>query len=144
MEHSKKFVVRSRAVIVYKEELLVVNIKGTDFYALPGGHVEWEEDIQESLVREIEEELGVTPQVGRLLFVNNFIEDGDKQSIEFFFEILNSEDYLDVENLGGTHKHELSSICWAKKDEDKNILPKQIQEFLQEGELLSDVVRFVK
>lgn len=141
---NKKFIIRNRAVIVHNNELLVVkHSHGNDFYALPGGHMEWAENIHDALKREIVEEFGIEPQIGRLLYINNFVEGDIKQSIEFFFEVTNSKDYLDTENLGGTHKHELAEICWINKDTEKCLLPEQLQKYLKNENLLSDIVRFL-
>ncbi len=143
-DSTKKFIVRTRGVIVHDGKILVVkHSHDHSFYALPGGHLEWEEDVKNSLEREIIEELGVTPEIGRLLFVNNFIEEGIKQSIEFFFEIKNSADYLDVGKLKGTHSHELAEICWVSKEDKKNILPQKFQEYFEDGNLMPDKVKFL-
>lgn len=143
-ELNKKIVVRSRGIIIHDGNLLVVKHSvNTDFYALPGGHLEWGEKVQDSIKREITEELGVKPQIGRLLYVNNFIDTDQTQSVEFFFEIVNSADYLDVENLGGTHKHEIVEICWIKKNDTRKVLPSKIQKDLNDGTILSDIVRFL-
>ena len=74
MSQDKKIVVRARAVILHEDKLLVVKHSPEDtFVALPGGHLEWKEDIKGCLKREMLEELGVAPEIGRLLYINNFI-----------------------------------------------------------------------
>lgn len=120
-----------------------MKMRGNDFYALPGGKLEFGETIHECIEREIIEELGVRPQIGRLLFTNNFVEKEENQLIEFFFEVLNGADYLDEKNLSGTHSFEFNDICWAKANDEIIILPKPIQEHLNSGTLLSDVTRFL-
>jgi len=139
---NNQFKIRTRAIIFHEDKLLVVKNNNSDFYALPGGHLEFSENIQESLKREIFEELGVEAEIGRLLYVNNFIE-GDKQSIEFFFKVINSEDFLNIDKLKGTHSFELVDIAWLHKDTDKKILPEQIKIDFQNETLLSDNVKFL-
>ena len=144
MEINKKIVIRTRGIIVHNGNLLVVKHSvNTDLYALPGGHLEWGEKIKDSIKREIIEELGVEPQIGRLLYVNNFTDINQTQSVEFFFEIINSADYLDINNLNGTHGHELVEICWIGKNDSKIIKPEQVQSDLNNGKILSDVVKFL-
>ncbi|MCX6757962.1 MAG: NUDIX domain-containing protein [Candidatus Nomurabacteria bacterium] len=134
----KKFAVRCRAVIVHEGKLLVVKHNhGLDFYALPGGHMEWGENIEDAMKREIFEEFGIEPQIGRLLYIHNFIEKETKQSIEFFFEITNSRDYLDIKKLKGTHSHELSEIRWINLHDDIKLLPPQILSNFKSNSLLS-------
>ena len=90
----KKFIIRCRAIIIHEGKLLVVkHTPESAFYALPGGHLEWGEDIKECMSRELEEELGVRGEIGRLFYVNTFIDEG-VQSVEFFFEIKNAKDYV--------------------------------------------------
>jgi ADP-ribose pyrophosphatase YjhB (NUDIX family) len=45
----------------------VCHTKGSSNTYLPGGHVEFKEGAEDALVREIDEELGVTARVGRFL-----------------------------------------------------------------------------
>jgi ADP-ribose pyrophosphatase YjhB (NUDIX family) len=110
--------------------------------ALPGGHLEWGENIKECLEREIVEELGVKPEIGRLLYVNNFVED-DTQSIEFFFEVINSDKYINLENLERTHAHELTEIYWVKPADDMKILPQKFNEDFKLGKIISNEVRYI-
>ena len=105
---------------------------GAGFAALPGGHLEKGEDVKECLKREIVEELGIEPEIGRLLYINIFA-DGDNQPMEFFFEVTNVGDYLDTKALTGTHSHELSEITWVSPAED-----------FRAGNVLSSEVRYVK
>ncbi len=136
-------IIRCRGIIVHEGKLLVVkHSQKADYYALPGGHLDWGENVRDCMKREIIEELGITPNVGRLLYVRNFIDKNDKQSIEFFFEITNSKDYLIIENLGGTHKHELAEIYWLKKNDTKGLKPKEVQIDFNNNVILSDTIRF--
>jgi 8-oxo-dGTP diphosphatase len=141
--NDKKFVVRCRAIILHEGKLLVVRHVGADYVALPGGHLEWGEGIKECLSREIVEELGVIPEIGKLLYVNTFIDRNDVQPVGLFFEVKNGRDYLNSEMLDRTHAHELEEIIWASPTDDLNLLPKQLAKDFREGKLLSDEVRFI-
>lgn len=143
MPSSKNFIIRIRAIIVHDGKLLVIRNAANDFYCLPGGKLELGETIHEGLKREITEELGISPQIGRLLFTNNYIENNGNQSIEFIFEVTNTEDYLDEKKLKGTHSFEFNDIYWMGKNDDKTFLPKPIQDCLNDGTLLSDEIRFL-
>ena len=143
-EENKEFAIRVRAVIYHENKLLVVkHLKELDFYALPGGKLEYGEKIQDCLKREIFEELGIQPQVSRLLYINNFIDTNNKQSIEFFFEVTNAEDYLDIEKLKGSHSFELYEIKWIDAKDECKILPKLVETDLKQNTILSDTVKFI-
>jgi len=144
MQNNKEFVVRVRGIIIHEGKLLGVKLShDTSFCALPGGHLEWKEDIKECLSREMVEELGVTPDIGRLLYINNFMDGDIRQSVEFFFEITNSQDYLNIEHLEKTHAHEIAEVCWVKPSDEIRLLPNKLWEDFKKGEILSDVARFI-
>lgn len=130
---------------MYEGKMLVVkHSEEFEFYALPGGHLEWGEDIKTSLEREIIEELGVKPQIGKLLYVNNFIDADGTQSVEFFFEVLNGSEYLNIDHLERTHAEEILDIKWLEVGSSIKILPEPIQEYFNKGEILNHEVVFIK
>ncbi len=143
MRHTYK--VRSRAVIVNEEKLLVVKHRPeSDYYALPGGHLDPGEDPKECVEREIFEELGIQPVIGRLLYVYTFTDKDGVQSIEFFFEVLNGAEYQSVAGGSGTHAHEIAEVRWVGKDEEITLLPPEFLREFREGKVFSDTVRFMK
>ncbi len=144
-EDKREFTVRCRAIILHQDKLLVVKHAGiADYYALPGGHLEWGEDMKIGLKREIVEELGVEPQVGRLLYVHNFIDGTKYHSIEFFFEIANAAEYVDCHLLQRSHAHEIDEMCWVGREENVTLLPKQLADDFQKGDLISDKTRYIR
>ncbi len=138
-----KIIIRVRGIILQNNKFLLVNLPGNDYYCLPGGKLEHGEDIKDCLERELVEELGVKPQVGRLLYVNNFIDKENNQNIDFMFEVLNGGDYLDLNNKERTHAFEISEIIWVEKGQDIKVLPIPMKTDFDKGELLSDQVRFI-
>lgn len=144
MNNEEKIIIRTRGIILHNNELLVVkHAPEYTFYALPGGHLEYGENLHECTSRELIEELGVKPEIGRLLYVNNFIDDDGTQSVEFFFEIINSSEYRNIDGLERTHAHEIVEMIWLKQNEDLNLLPKKVLEDFKSGNIISDQVRFV-
>jgi len=141
----EKFIIRCRAVIFNEGKLLVVkHSKDFDYYALPGGHLEFGEDVKECLIREITEELGIKPGIGRLLYINTFIDKNNTQPMEFFFEVINGKDYLDTEKFKRSHAHELVEIYWASPDDNIKILPQKFAEDFKEEKINFDKIRYIK
>ncbi|TSC69467.1 MAG: DNA mismatch repair protein MutT [Parcubacteria group bacterium Gr01-1014_56] len=144
MNAHEKFIIRCRGVILNDGKLLVVkHTREADYYALPGGHLNSGEDVKECLRREILEELGIEPKIGKLLYINTFIDKGNVQPVEFFFEVINAKEYIDFEKLTRSHAHELFDICWADITDTIRILPQKIAEDFKNGEILSNEVRYI-
>ena len=145
MEKEKKIVIHVRAIILNDGKLLAVrHPHDTSFAALPGGHLEWGEDVKGCLSREIIEELGVKPDIGRLLYINNYTQTDNKQHIEFFFEVKNGNDYLDTEKLARSHAHEIAEMVWISPTDNVKILPKLFAEDFKAEKVISDEVRYIK
>lgn len=140
----KNILVKVRGVIISDNKLLIVKHKQSQFMALPGGHLEYGEDVLTCLKRELVEELGVMPEIGRLLYINTFIENkNNTEYIEFFFEIKNGNDYLNIEGLERTHAHELAKIIWISPSDNINILPKQFDEDFKNNKIFEGEVKFI-
>lgn len=145
MENDKKILIHVRAIILHEGKLLVVrHTYDTSFAALPGGHLEWGEDIKGCLSREMIEELGVKLEIGRLLYINNFTQTDGKQHIEFFFEVKNRMDYLNTEKLARSHAREITEIVWVSPADNIRILPKSFGDDFKVGKVISDEVRYIK
>lgn len=129
------FKVRVRGVITHRGRLLVVRHgPERNYYALPGGHLELGEDIKNCLKREVKEELGVVPKIGKLLYVHNFSQGGE-QTIEFFFHILNGADFLKVDLSKSSHGSEIYELRWVSKTDRVRILPTPIFSDFKKGQL---------
>jgi 8-oxo-dGTP diphosphatase len=74
-----------------------------DFWCTPGGGLDVGELLEDGLRREMIEETGIDPKVGRLLFMQQFTEDGKKEQMEFFFLIENPEDYETIDLTATSH-----------------------------------------
>ena len=145
MSNHKNIFVRCRAIILHEGKLLVIKHREElDYYAFPGGHLEQGESVKECIVREVIEELGVKPEIGRLLYIQDFENSKGEHSTEFFFEVLNGKDYIGCEQNVRSHAHEICEITWLDKSTEARILPEAIGNSFKKGEILSNELRFVK
>lgn len=101
-----------RGIVLHEGKLLCVRLKkyqgslreqsADDYWCLPGGGLDEGEALIDGVKREMIEETGITPEVGNLLYVQQFTY-GEKDYLEFFFHITNSRDYLDIDLSKSTH-----------------------------------------
>lgn len=76
---SEKFNYRVCAVIVSDGKLLAMHDERSPYYYLPGGRVKMGETAEQAILREVREELAITPAIVRPLWLNQafFTEDVD-------------------------------------------------------------------
>ncbi len=139
---NKKIIIVCRAVIVDGGKMLLVENSKNNFYCPSGGKMEFGEDPRQTLEREIIEEIGVKPEIGKLLYINTF-NDGEAQATEFFYEVLNNADYKNIENLKGTHSFELSKIAWLDRSSEEKIFPKGMWQDFKENNLPKDKEKYI-
>ncbi len=88
-EQGTRFTFRVAGIVTDNGRVLFQYADGAEpFWYLPGGRAELNETAEETLQREIREELGMVAQVGRLLYIveNLFTnEDGTHHEIGFYF-----------------------------------------------------------
>lgn len=103
-----RFNFRSAAVIIHDDHLLIHQVVGDDFWALPGGRVEFLEASRQTIEREMLEELGMRCEVTQHLWhVESFYEFDSKHYHEmsnYFLvrlidppEIISNADFAGIE-----------------------------------------------
>lgn len=95
--------IRLRAIIEHEGRMLLVQGKARTHWALPGGHLEDNETLPDAMRREIVEELGVEPVLGRILYVYQLFFENGEESLEFFYEVTNGADFLQVDRSQTSH-----------------------------------------
>lgn len=118
-----------------------------NYWCTPGGGMDNFESLHEGLIREMIEETGITPKIGKLLFIQQFSDeryhDGEVEQLEFFFHIENADDY-EVINLENT-SHGLLEIKNVDFIDPKkhNLLPDFLQTIDIEKYIVNDMPVFI-
>lgn len=121
-----------RGIIFSEGKLLCQRLKAyrrndRDFWCTPGGGLNIGEPIEEGLRREMVEETGIDPKIGRLLFIQQFSEDNEKEQMEFFYFIENYKDYAEIDLSLTTHGElEIEHIEFIDP-KTENVLPAFLQ-----------------
>ena len=76
---NQKFNYRVCAVILSENQILAMRDERSPYFYLPGGRVKMGETAEQAVIREVWEELSVTPKIDRPLWLNQafFTEDVD-------------------------------------------------------------------
>ena len=122
-----------RGVIYKNGKLFCQELKNKDgsgkgFWCTPGGGLDPLETLTDGLVREMLEETGVTPEVGRLLFIQQFAEEewqasyGEHEQLEFFFHIKNTNDYETIDETASHFDAEIANYGFVDP-KTENVLP---------------------
>ncbi len=98
-----------------------------DFWAIPGGGLDPGEPLADGLYREMIEETGIAPQIGRLLFVQQFMFENRlgevREELEFFFQLENPKDYQTIDLSATTHGNIELADCTFVDPRQTNIMP---------------------
>jgi 8-oxo-dGTP pyrophosphatase MutT (NUDIX family) len=107
---------------------LTANDHGEDsaFWYTPGGGLDENESLLDGLHREMIEETGIAPEIGRLLFVQQFW-DGEKEQLEFFFHITNTSDYAHIDLASTSHGTLEIAQCDFIDPKTERVLPAFLQ-----------------
>lgn len=97
------------------------------YWCTPGGGIDFGESLHENLHREMIEETGIAPEIGKLLFVQQF-HDGFVEQLEFFFEITNSDAYETIDLATTSHGDIEVEVCGFVNPKVENVLPAFLQE----------------
>ena len=120
--------------LCYKEDKILLvkhNLGSYNLWNPPGGGVNFEESLEEGLVREFEEETGLSITPGKLLFVNEHIK-FPYHAIEIFFNIAHWEGILKKGTETEMHSKDIiEEVKFVSPEELKKIKKDELHKILK-------------
>ena len=119
---------------IFCQQLTANDGKGRNFWCTPGGGLNIGESLLDGLHREMIEETGIKPEIGKLLFIQQFAESGEQsahgpnEQLEFFFLITNWQDYQHINLEQTSHGVEEVAECGFVDPKTTRILPSYLTE----------------
>ena len=121
-----------RGIFVHQSKLLCVKLKPynmavrQDYWCTIGGGVDDGESLQDAIVREVVEETGIKPVVGNIRYIQQY-KTTEEECLEFFFEIINAHEYVQIDLSKTTHgQEEIAEIDFIDPSKNK-VYPKFLQ-----------------
>ncbi|GAA0329855.1 NUDIX domain-containing protein [Bacillus carboniphilus] len=117
-------VIGVKGIIVHNGKVLIIKRAqdahvGGHTWECPGGKLEFGESLEEALIREAKEEVGLDIQVEELLYATTFNTSSTRQVVLLTFRCSCKENTITLSN-------EHSEFYWANKDELYESLPVHI------------------
>lgn len=133
-----KLNIRAAGVIIHNNKILAHRNLKKDHYCIPGGRVEIGENSEETVKREIQEELGKQIEItGYVATIENFFEMNESKYHEIYFlheiEFTNEEDKKINYTMHNEEGKEYLQYEWLDLDriEEYNILPNCLKKVLK-------------
>ncbi|MGX6445827.1 NUDIX hydrolase [Neobacillus sp. K501] len=137
MEKANNIVVAVKGVILNKDRVLIVKRADDDevgggTWECVGGKIEFGEDLESALVREIEEEVGLNVTVEKILYATTFKTNPTRQVV-----ILTYLCRTDNNTVALSEEH--IEYQWATKDQLKLLLAPEIMRDFERNNVLKEL-----
>lgn len=115
----QKFNYRVCAMIIYDNKILAMHDERSPYFYLPGGRVKMGETAEHAVIRETQEELGITPKIIRPLWLNQafFTEEVDELNyhelcIYFLMDITDTDLLTKGDKFTSSEGHRTHTFEW--------------------------------
>ena len=119
-----KIVVAVKGVIIHDNKVLIVQRSADDetepnTWECVGGKIDFGEELEDALMREVTEEVGLTVSVDRLLYAATFKRSEHRQVVILTYSCTTDDSTV-------TLSYEHQDYLWANREQMMRLLPKSI------------------
>ena len=117
----------SRALITRENDFLICRRKGSDYWFLPGGHIEPGENGKDALIRELREERGSEIEISAFVgVIENFFEQNNQKicEINLIFQVL---ELGKMDERASKEDHLEFKFIKLNDFEKENVLPRALK-----------------
>lgn len=141
MSKTQRCILTNMCLIYDKNKILVIDRKKKDWpgLTLPGGHVEKDEDLNKSIIREVKEETGLTIRKPILCGIEEFKTQKEDRYFMFF--------YKTDKFKGKIRSSKEGEVLWIDRNElKKHKLSLDLERIIRviESEDLSEIIYYIK
>jgi ADP-ribose pyrophosphatase YjhB (NUDIX family) len=142
--YSERLRLRVCGICVQNQKILMINhagvVKDANFWCPPGGGLQFGESTIEALQREFQEETQTEVAVGKMLFVNEFLE-LPLHAIEVFFEVQITEGKAQKGFDPEMSDQIIQEVCWMSFEEIKALPPHEVHRVFSLCESLDELLK---
>lgn len=141
-----KLNIRVGAIIKYQDKILVEKNKNVDFYVVPGGRVKTLENSKDTLLRELNEELGIdfsNEEFKLKSFIENFFTFDNNKYHELYllYEVNLQNEYNLQDGMQNLDNIDTNYYLFSNKEfKQHKILPDKLKEIIENNDFNNYIV----
>jgi 8-oxo-dGTP diphosphatase len=131
----REIIIALKGIVVYKGKVLIIKRSDYDeafagIWEIPGGRLQFDEELESALIREVKEEAGIEITIEKLYYAYTFMTSPTRQFVILTYLCKTEQDNVTLSN-------EHTEYLWASKAELKQNLWPTILSYFEKNNVFS-------